>query len=199
MQAQVEQLAQDDTLRPRIGGAGRRAGATRRLSRLHQALTLLSKIENQQFTATVPLHFDQVVQDRAGQLEERAATRGLALRVAITGMPTLRMDPDLADSLVQNLLQNAIKHNHRGGHIQVLLSAAALEIANTGPAVTGDPARFFERFRKHNAASDSPGLGLSIVQQICQLYGFALRYDFAPAGAVSIPRASIAVKPSARA
>jgi len=49
--------------------------------------------------------------------------------------------------------------------------------------VSGDPSRFFERFRKHNAASESPGLGLSIVQQICAYYGFGLSYDFAPAGA----------------
>jgi len=35
-------------------------------------------------------------------------------------------------------------------------------VVNVGPVVTGDSIRFFERFRKHNAASDSPGLGLSI-------------------------------------
>jgi signal transduction histidine kinase len=55
-------------------------------------------------------------------------------------------------------------------------------VSNPGPAVTGDPTRFFERFRKHNAASDSPGLGLSIVQQIGAYYGFKVSYSFAAAG-----------------
>jgi signal transduction histidine kinase len=44
--------------------------------------------------------------------------------------------------------------------------------------------RLLGRFSKHNAASDSPGLGLSIAQQICTYYGFQLSYSFAPAGAL---------------
>lgn len=56
MQAQLEQLAQDDGLRPTSAAlVGELYGATRRLSRLHQALTLLSNIENQQFAQAVPV------------------------------------------------------------------------------------------------------------------------------------------------
>ena len=100
----------------------------------------------------------------------------------IIGVPTLNLHPGLADSLVSNLLQNAVKHSLPGSTIEVTLSRDSLVVANPGPAVSGDPARFFERFRKHNAASDSPGLGLSIVQQICRYYSFTLRYDFSPLG-----------------
>ena len=92
------------------------------------------------------------------------------------------MHPGLADSLLQNLLQNAVKHNVRGGELAVSLSPHELKITNASPAVEGDPARFFERFRKHNAASDSPGLGLSIVQQICAYYGFGLHYTLTGEG-----------------
>ena len=184
MQAQLEQLAQDDSLRPQSAAlVGELYGTTRRLSRLHQALTLLSSIENQQFAQAVPVRLDQVVADKVRQLHERATARGLTFSVAVTGAPAVAMHPGLADSLVSNLLQNAVKHGLPGGTVQVTLGAGALVVSNAGPAVSGDPARFFERFRKHHAASDSPGLGLSIVQQICRCYGFALRYDFLPAGA----------------
>lgn len=184
MQAQLEQLVQDDELRPTSAAlVGELYGATRRLSRLHQALTLLSNIENQQFAEAVPVRLDQVLEEKVRQLEELAAGRDLTLSLVINGLPKLIMHPGLADSLVANLLQNAVKHSLPGGVIRITLSAQALEVANAGPAITGDPARFFERFRKHNAASGSPGLGLSIVHQICQHYGFSLRYDFAPAGA----------------
>jgi signal transduction histidine kinase len=185
MQAQLEQLAQDESLRP--GSAvlvGELYGTSRRLSRLHQALTLLSSIENEQFARARPVRLDQVVADKAEQLQERAVARGLTLSVIVTGVPALTMHPGLADSLVSNLLQNAVKHSLPGGAIHVMLGANALIVANSGPTVEGDPARFFERFRKLNAASESPGLGLSIVQQICRYYGFALRYEFAPAGAI---------------
>ena len=185
MQAQLEQLAQDDSLRPGsaalVGGLYR---TTRRLSRLHQALTLLSNIENEQFAQALPVRMDQVVADKVEQLHERAAARGLTFSVVVAGVPALAMHPGLADSLVSNLLQNAVKHGLPGGTIQVTLGTDALVVANAGAAVTGVPARFFERFRKHNAASDSPGLGLSIVHQICRYYGFALRYNFSPVGAL---------------
>jgi len=184
MQAQLEQLMQDDTLRPTSAAlVGELYGGTRRLSRLHQALTLLSKIENQQFSQVEAVRLDQLVAAKARQLEDRAAARGLTLRVVITGRPALAMHPGLAESLVANLLQNAVKHGAPGGSIAVTLTPAELRVANPGPVVTGDPSRFLERFRKHNAASDSPGLGLAIVGQICQYYGFTLRYEFAPVGA----------------
>lgn len=94
----------------------------------------------------------------------------------------------LADSLLQNLLHNAIRHNHPGGRVDVLLNARTLEISNTGPPPAGDPARFFERFRKQNAASDSPGLGLSIAQRICTYYGFGIHYSFTEVGSRHILR-----------
>ena len=184
MQAQLEQLMQDDTLRPTSAAlVGELYGGTRRLSRLHQALTLLSKIENQQFSQVETVRLDLLVEAKAWQLEDRAASRGLTLRMAVTGRPALAMHPGLAESLVANLLQNAVKHGAPGGTIEVTLTLAELRVANPGPIVAGDPGRFLERFRKHDAASDSPGLGLAIVQQICQYYGFTLRYEFAPTGA----------------
>jgi signal transduction histidine kinase len=185
MQAQLEKLVQDDTLRPASDAiVGELYGATRRLARLHQTLTLRSSIENQQFALAVPVRLDQVVAEKAAQLEELAAARGLTLRVVVTGIPVVTMHPGLADSLVANLLQNALKHSLGGGVIEVTLIAEALVVANAGPVIEGDPARFFERFRKHHAASASTGLGLSIVQQICQYYGFGLSYTFGPAGAI---------------
>ena len=69
-----------------------------------------------------------------------------------------------------------------GGEISISLTPEALIISNTGPAVGGDPARFFERFRKHSAASESPGLGLSIVQHICAYHGFGVGYELSEAG-----------------
>ncbi|SMB95251.1 histidine kinase [Hymenobacter roseosalivarius DSM 11622] len=185
MQAQLEQLLQLPALEdPQVAGLVTGLyGATLRLSRLHQALTLLSKIENRQFIDVQALRLDQVLEEKVRQLESLTETRQLALSTHVTGVPALRMHPGLADSLVHNLLQNAVKHNHRGGSIEVRLSAQALEISNTGPALTGDPARFFERFRKQQPTSDSPGLGLSIVQQICRYYGFTVTYAFAAVGA----------------
>ncbi|GAB3634946.1 hypothetical protein GCM10027422_05360 [Hymenobacter arcticus] len=186
MQAQLEQLLQLPALADDAAAAPLLAdlyGATRRLSRLHQALGLLSRIENGQFHAAVPLDLAALVRDKAAQLAPLLEARGLTLHLHLAAAPPRQLHPGLADSLLHNLLHNAIRHNVPGGDITVHLTANSLEVSNPGPVVSGDPARFFERFRKHNAASESPGLGLSIVQQICAYYGFGLSYAFAPAGA----------------
>jgi len=185
MQAKLEQALQapallEDEATLRLLSDARRAA--QRLSRLHQALTLLSKLENQQFAPTqaVPVHLDQLLRDRLAVLEPLLDARDLRLTLHVApDLPARPLHLGLADSLVQNLLQNAIKHNVPGGEIVVSLTPTAFEVSNTGPAVSGDPSRFFERFRKHNAASDSPGLGLSIVQHICAYYGFQVCYAYA--------------------
>jgi signal transduction histidine kinase len=186
MQAQLEQLLQVPALADDPAAAPLLAdlyGATRRLSRLHQALGLLSRIENGQFTQAVPLDLASLVREKAEQLAPLLEARSLALHLDLGPAAPRYLHPGLADSLLHNLLHNAIRHNTPGGEVAVHLTDAMLEVSNPGPVVSGDPARFFERFRKHNAASESPGLGLSIVQHICAYYGFKLSYDFAPAGA----------------
>jgi signal transduction histidine kinase len=198
MQAQLEQLLQvpalgeDPTAAPLLADL---YGATRRLSRLHQALGLLSKIENRQFAQAQSLDLSAVLDEKVTQLASLLEARDLQLHRHIDQAPVLDMHPGLADSLLHNLLYNAIKHNQLGGDITVRISAEALEISNPGPAIDGDPTRFFERFRKHHAAAESPGLGLSIVQQIGAYYGFAITYGYAAAGQRHILR--VAFRPAA--
>ena len=188
VQAKLEQLLQapalqaDERLATLLGDA---LGGTRRLSRLHQSLTLLARLENHQFAPAqaVPVQLDQLLRDRVAVLEPLLAARRVRLTLhPHPPLPPRIMHPGLADSLLHNLLHNAIRHNYPGGRVDVLLDADAFEISNTGPAPAGDPAQFFERFRKHNAASDSPGLGLSIARHICTYYGFRIRYSFSEAG-----------------
>ncbi|MGI4741384.1 MAG: sensor histidine kinase [Janthinobacterium lividum] len=185
MQAQLEQLLQvpaladDPTAAPLLADL---YGATRRLSRLHQALALLSKIENRQFAATQPINLAELLGEKIGQLSPLLEARDLHLHLHLGVASLLHLHPGLADSLLHNLLYNAIKHNQPGGDVTVRLSANELEISNPGPAIVGDPSRFFERFRKHHAAAESPGLGLSIVQQIGAHYGFGVTYRYAAAG-----------------
>jgi signal transduction histidine kinase len=199
MQAQLEQLLQLPALADDAAAAPLLAdlyGATRRLSRLHQALGLLSRIENGQFTQAVPLDLASLLREKAEQLAPLLEARGLALHLELADGEARQLHPGLADSLLHNLLHNAIRHNVPGGDVTVRLTHNQLEVSNPGPAVDGDPSRFFERFRKHNAASESPGLGLSIVQHICAYYGFGLSYDFALAGSRHTLRVNF--RPAAR-
>lgn len=195
MQAQLEQLLQLPALEQDPAAAPLLAelyGATRRLSRLHQALGLLSRIENRQFAAAAPVRLDELLAEKSRQLGPLLDARGLALHLRAPAAVVVHMHPGLADSLVHNLLHNAIKHNEPGGDVTAVLANNSLEISNPGADPGGDPARFFERFRKHRATADSPGLGLSIVQQIGVHYGFRVSYAFEPAGRRHVLRVQFA-------
>ena len=94
-------MAQNNNLRPTSAAlVSEFYGATRRLSRLHQALTLLSSIENEQFAQVVPVRLNQVVGQGAAAARAR---RGLIFNMAVTGVPALTLHPGLGLSIVQQI------------------------------------------------------------------------------------------------
>ena len=73
---------------------------------------------------------------------------------------------------------NAIKYNLIGGKLYVELNERNLIIKNTGNSLTMPAEQLFKRFQKDSSASDSLGLGLALVKQICDTYGFQISYVF---------------------
>ncbi|MES1161208.1 MAG: ATP-binding protein, partial [Bacteroidota bacterium] len=84
----------------------------------------------------------------------------------------------LADLLLTNLVSNAIRHNIPHGTIRVKLSKAGLVISNTGKPPEVPTGELFERFKKGNPGSDSIGIGLAIVRQICDIMNFDIVYEY---------------------
>ena len=78
--------------------------------------------------------------------------------------------------MVTNLVNNAIKHNHTGGKIDLLTTAEELSLSNTGGKLISAPERLFERFKKDASGPESVGLGLAIIKQICDSYGLQVNY-----------------------
>jgi signal transduction histidine kinase len=92
-------------------------------------------------------------------------------------------DASLVESLVANLIENAIRHNVPGGQVQIRTAAtpdgARLSVGNTGPIVPTDGLnRLFEPFQRLGGqrlrASDGHGLGLAIVQAVAAAHDAAL-------------------------
>ena len=82
----------------------------------------------------------------------------------------------LIEILLNNLFTNAIRHNYKGGKIQISLTAESLIIKNTGINEPLDE-NIFVRFNK-SANSEGSGLGLTISRQICENFKFTLNYRF---------------------
>ena len=89
-------------------------------------------------------------------------------------------DPRLVESLVANLIDNAIRHNVAGGSVDITTAAsddgAWVEVRNTGPAIPpGEVDRLFVPFQRLSAGRtgqhEGNGLGLAIVKAIANAHG----------------------------
>uniref|UniRef100_UPI0032170912 sensor histidine kinase n=1 Tax=uncultured Draconibacterium sp. TaxID=1573823 RepID=UPI0032170912 len=151
--------------------------ACTKLSRLTNTLLLLSKIGNRQFPEVEEIDFKKIIDSQLHDLEDVINNK----KITIDGPDKshlIKMNPYLADILISNLIKNAIRHNHKNGTIKFSISQDQLIVANTGEETKGDPDKLFKRFYKSSASDKSVGLGLAIVQKICEVSGFEANYLF---------------------
>jgi signal transduction histidine kinase len=118
---------------------------------------------------------ESALANRRSELEEH----GLRLEATLDPAPAFG-DPHLAERLVANLIDNAVKHNVSEGSVQVATltagSHATITVVNTGPAVPPEEVerlrRPFQRLDGDRAADrDGVGLGLSIADAIARAHG----------------------------
>ncbi len=149
--------------------------AVGRLSRLNSSLLLLAKIENNLLPELEKLQISALVIQKIDQFQELLASRNITICHNLIETQ-VTMSKYLLDILLNNLLANAIKHNHTGGTITVNLSQTELTISNTGIDAPLNPL-IFDRFYKM-PSSDGMGLGLAIVKQIALMHHFKISYSF---------------------
>ncbi|HTI10031.1 MAG TPA: HAMP domain-containing sensor histidine kinase [Puia sp.] len=152
--------------------------ALERLSRIHSSLTLLTKLENHEYEVKTPICFSALTRETLNSFDELIQMKSLNLQTNIEEDIYLPLHPALADLLLTNLVSNAIRHNIPHGTIRVNLSKAGLVISNTGRPPEVPTGELFERFKKGNPGSDSIGIGLAIVRQICDIMNFTILYEF---------------------
>jgi signal transduction histidine kinase len=123
-----------------------------------------------------------------------AARVGLGVTAVTEPAPT-EGDPRLAERLVTNLLDNALRHNIPGGAVEVTTGTRAgrafLAVANTGPVVPPDEVgRLLQPFQRLGDDStrhgDGLGLGLSIVQAIATAHDAILSARARPGGGLEV-------------
>lgn len=96
-------------------------------------------------------------------------------------------DPIELEQAVGNVVENAVTHGHKGGHVAVLLRATAsagfeIVVVDDGPGVAADEIpRLGNRTFRTDAArrrdARGSGLGLAITRAVCERHGFALGFS----------------------
>ena len=128
------------------------------------------------------------------ELQNSAELAGVTLDIRGTGA-MLSGIPQLHKAILFNLLDNAIKYNHRGGCVTATVenreNAVVLTVTDTGMGIPeAHQERIFERFyrvdKSHSKEVGGTGLGLSIVKHAVQILRADLRLSSSPGNGTTI-------------
>lgn len=178
VQSKMELLLQDSNLsEPQIEAILQTTTALSRLSKLTQSLLLLAKIENHQYETTQSLSLTETTQKYLKLFDELIKDKELTVETDYHGDFMITLHSLLADSLVSNLVGNAIKYNQAGGKIMISINENEYCISNTSELPPIDQQNLFKRFKKPaNSPDTSTGLGLSIVKKIVDTHHLQIDY-----------------------
>lgn len=147
-----------------------------KLAKLNQGLLLLAKIENNQYKTADPLSLTDVTKKYLRLFSELIQDKKLAVNTNFEKDFIIKMHPLLADSLVSNLLGNAIKYNFIGGSIEITIAFNSYFIRNTSLNRPIPREKLFKRFSPGNNDENSNGLGLAIVKEIADTHDLLVNY-----------------------
>ena len=125
---------------------------------------------------------------------QEAEQRGIRVDASLSPAPVTG-DPDLTESLVANLVDNALRYNRADGRVEIGTGTKAgrpvISVGNTGQPVPPEEVdglfQPFERLGRERTGHDGGhGLGLAIVRAIADAHGATLTANARPGGGLDI-------------
>ncbi|EOL9003321.1 sensor histidine kinase [Cronobacter turicensis] len=163
-----------------------------RAARLVNQLLLMMHSEARVDTVMQPVPLTTLIQERMAALEPLATERRIELEfysldeVWITGIRERLM------SLIDNLIENAVKYSPEGGRVEVEVWAAdkstRLRVSDAGPGIpVALRERVFDRFfRDPSQLQSGSGLGLAIVKAVAQQHNSSVCLNTSAEGGLMV-------------
>ncbi len=164
---------------------------SRRIGRLIEQLLEAAKLEAGEVAfhpETFPI--GELLQDVVQKFALAARDRSVGLQVdAIAEATMVSGDIALLERVLDNLIDNALRHTPAGGRVTVRSEPQGerirISVTDTGPGLTCEEAkRVFDRFyrgdRGRSTNSGQSGLGLAIVRSILELHGRSVAVESQP-------------------
>jgi two-component system, OmpR family, sensor kinase len=157
----------------------------RRLGKLVSELFELAKLES----GHAQLHREafapgELAQDIALKFQLRASRAGVHLDTVIPpDLPFVDADIGLIERVLENLLDNAIRHTPAGGHVTVSLTGdgngVTIHVADSGYGIPAEELphlfdRFYQVEKSQRETGSGVGLGLAIVKRILELHAVTI-------------------------
>ncbi len=152
-----------------------------RASRLIRQLLALAQADSAPAAGPAATDVAQLVRQELASLAPAAMRRGVDLSLEAPDTLIHHVDAHALQSIVQNLVSNAIEYVGSGGQVLVDLrlreGALTLSVSDDGPGIAAeDQVHIFERFRRGaGQQAVGSGLGLAIVRQAAARMNGAVR------------------------
>lgn len=153
-----------------------------RLSKIVNALLLISRIENQQFLKDEEVNLSELLKEVVAEIEDRAVEKNIAIKTDLHIAPPIKeANKYLLFTMLFNLVNNAIKYNVENGSIMISVFSennfTQVEIKDTGIGMTQENIdSLFTPFKKiRKEKLDSHRLGLPIVKTIADFHGIEIK------------------------
>ncbi|WP_028628725.1 MULTISPECIES: HAMP domain-containing sensor histidine kinase [Pseudomonas] len=172
-----ELLADNSHLDPRGRVQVQRiARATEEMRDLVQTFLMLARSQRDETNLAPQASLRSVADDLAGQWREHIENKGLSFEYRPGPPQEQRYNASFLRSVLGNLLRNAL-HYTDSGSIRLVLEESGFVVEDSGVGIPEEDreAMFRPFIRGPARRGDGLGLGLSLVQRICENQGWAVR------------------------
>jgi two-component system OmpR family sensor kinase len=167
-------------------------GIARSTKLVERLLTLARLDAASEREAVAAVDLSALLHRAVAERQVLARAQGLELRAEVEPAVTIDGHATQLQSLVDNLLDNALRYTPRGGRVTAALTPRRREVRlvvqDTGPGIpVHERARVFDRFyRVPGTEAPGSGLGLAIVRRVVQLHGGRIDIADAAGGGAEI-------------
>ncbi|QQN99019.1 ATP-binding protein [Pseudomonas sp. SW-3] len=149
-----------------------------RLMQLINDLLNFSRYQNGlQKLTLAPCSIEELLEQAQTRFAGAAAQKGIELRVEVQGpLPRLQADQAQLDRVLDNLIDNALRHTAQDGLIRLQArrhgERVIISVEDNGEGIAyGQQGRIFEPFVQVGRKKGGAGLGLALCKEIVQLHG----------------------------
>ena len=157
---------------------------TIRLSRLSNALLQISRVENKQYTRNEQVNIREITDTVLTELKDFITLKDIDVKRNFDSEISVQGNRELLESALYNVIQNAVKFSPENSTVTISTQTNSsgekeLHITDNGPGISEDIKKsLFKRFEKgkregaQNGENRGNGLGLALVNSICELHSF---------------------------
>jgi signal transduction histidine kinase len=152
-----------------------------RLSNLVDELFELAKLDSREIEVqSEPFNINELAHDVVQKFSLSAEERQITIQIEHNPqLPFVNADIAMIERVIENLLDNAVRHTSPGGSIRLTFSAQngdiSIRISDTGCGIAEEDLphifdRFYHRDRTQESKTGYSGLGLAITKRILELH-----------------------------